>query len=161
MGWARVVCAAIVMVFHSAAALAADWSKYGNARYNYWIDVPPGFSKVNESDNGDGGTSASPDGRAELLVWGGYLLDRSFAAESKWRADQDRADGWNVSYQKQQPKWAVWSGSKDGRIFYERAILVCGGDAAAYFRLEYDESQAKAFDPIVARLTKSLRSGKC
>lgn len=149
---------AVALTF--AGASAADWSRYGNARFNYWVDIPPGFSKVKEPDNGDGGVSVSPQGKAELRVWGSYLTDRDFRSETKWRIDQDRADGWDVSLQKQQSKWAVWSGAKGDRIFYERAMPVCDG-AAAYFRLEYDKAEAKAFDPIIVRLGTSLRSGKC
>ena len=156
----RTAATTIALSLFAVCAFAADWSRYGNARFNYWIDIPPGFSKVKEPDNGDGGVSTSLQGNAELRVWGSYLTDRDFRGEAKWRIDQDRADGWDVSFQKQQTKWAVWSGAKGGRIFYERAMPVCDG-AAAYFRLEYDKAQAKAFDPIVARLGTSLRSGKC
>lgn len=141
-------------------ALAAGWTPYGNARYNYWIDVPPGFSAIEEAENGDGGTAKSLDGRAELAVWGGYLAERDFANEVKWRVDQEKADGWSVTYEQRKAKWAVWSGSKGDRIFFERAIPVCDG-AAAYFRIEYDKAKQKAFDPIVARLSKSLHAGDC
>ena len=151
------ICAVFAAIL---PALAAAWTPYGNARYNYWIDVPPGFSAIEEAENGDGGTAKSPDGQAELAVWGGYLSDRDFPNEVKWRVGQEQADGWSVTYERHKAKWAVWSGSKDGRIFFERAIPVCDG-AAAYFRLEYDKAAQKAFDPIVARLSKSLRAGDC
>jgi hypothetical protein len=156
----RAIWLSLAISTYASLAVAVGWGQYGNARFQYWIDIPPGFSKVEESENGDGGVSMSSDGSAELRVWGGYLSDRSLAAEAKWRADQDRSDGWTVTYQKQQAKWAVWSGAKGDRIFYERAIPTCD-DAAAYFRLEYDKDQAAAFDPIVSRLGKSLRSGAC
>jgi hypothetical protein len=156
----RAIGASMILLVCSSLAAASGWSRYGNARFQYWIDIPPGFSAVEEAENGDGGVSTSPDGKAELSVWGGYLEDRGFAAEAGWRADQDRADGWSLTYRRQRPGWAVWSGGKGGRIFYERAIPVCDG-AAAYFRLEYDGTEAKAFDLIVARLAKSLRSGAC
>jgi hypothetical protein len=144
----------------TSQAFAGGWAPYGNARYNYWIDMPPGFSKIEESANGDGGTSRSPDGRAELAVWGSYPGENDFSRDVKWRVDQERSDGWSVDYQRLKSRWAVWSGSKGGRLYYERAIPVCGG-AVAYFRLEYDKAQAGSFDPIVARLGKSLRSGDC
>ncbi|PLP61018.1 hypothetical protein CYK37_01590 [Mesorhizobium loti] len=115
--------------------MAGDWTSYGNARYNYWIDVPGDFSAIEESANGDGGTARSPDGNAKLAVW-------------------------SVAYKRQKSNWAVWSGSKGDRVYYERAIPVCN-DAVAYFRLEYDKAQAKTFDPIVTQLVKSLRSGDC
>jgi hypothetical protein len=144
----------------SLPAIASDWGRYGNARFQYWIDIPPGFSEIRESENGDGGISLSSDRASQLSVWGGHLTDRKFAAEIKGRADQDRVDGWSITYQKQKAEWAVWSGAKGDRIFYERAILTCDG-AAAYFRLEYDKEKARVFDPLVSRLAGSLRSESC
>jgi hypothetical protein len=151
---------ALMLAVSSSLAMASDWGHYGNARFQYGIDIPPGFSSVAESDNGDGGATASADGRTKLAVWGSYLADRDFAAEAGWRADQDRGDGWTITYRKQTKTWAVWSGTRGNRIFYERAIVGCG-DAAAYFRLEYDKDQATTFDPIVSRLNGSLRKGGC
>jgi len=156
----RALLIALTLVVLTAPAIASDWQPYGNARFQYWIDVPPGFTGVKESENGDGGSSSSPDGRAELRVWGSYLTEGSFAAEVSWRIDQDRSNGWIIAYRKQEVNWAIWSGTKGDRIFYERAIPVCG-DATAYFRLEYDKELKRAFDPIVSRLVKSLRSGRC
>jgi hypothetical protein len=151
---------ALMLAVSSSFAMASDWRHYGNARFQYGIDIPPGFSGIVESDNGDGGVSRSVDGRAELAVWGSYLADRGFAAETGWRLDEDRRDGWTITYRKQAKTWAVWSGVKDNRIVYERAIAGCG-DAAAYFRLEYDRDRAATLDSIVARLGKSLRKGDC
>lgn len=151
----------------SSLAVASDWSGYYNNRFQYQIDIPPNFSKIKEADNGDGGVATSQDGGAELRVWGSYSIDRSFVDEAKWRIDEDRKVGWSVTYEKRQPAWAAWSGLKGNRIFYERTIPVCNDaapdfpSAAAYFRLEYDQGQKEAFDPIIARLTKSLQSGKC
>jgi hypothetical protein len=144
----------------SSLANASDWGRYGNARFNYLIDIPPSFSKVQESDSGDGGVSSSANGGAELSVWGSDLGERSFADEIRWRADQDRSEGWTISYQKQFARSAVWSGRKGNRVFYARGIPVCDG-AAAYFRLEYNQQQTTVFDSVISRLGKSLRSGKC
>jgi len=151
---------ALVLAAFSSLAVASDWRHYGNARFQYGIDIPPGFSSVAESDNGDGGVSRSSDGRAELAVWGSYLAERDFAAEARWRLEEDRRDGWTITYRKQAKTWTVWSGVKGNRIVYERAIAGCA-DAAAYFRIEYDKDQVKAFDSIVSRLSTSLRKGDC
>ena len=156
----RALLISLALFALTAPAIASDWKPYGNARFQYWIDIPPDFTGVKESENGDGGISLSADGRAELSVWAGYLAGDSFAAEVNWRIDQDRSNGWIIAYRKQQTNWAVWSGTKGDRIFYERAIPVCG-DATAYFRLEYDKERKKTFDPIISRLVKSLRSGRC
>lgn len=149
---------AVMMPLMASAGLAAAWSHYANDRYGYAIDIPPGFSEVAESGNNDGGVSTSPDGRTELRVWGAYLLDRSFAEEIAWRVEQDKADGWQVSYDRRLARAASWSGSRGERIFYRRSVMGCDG-AAYYFNLEYDRDALKANDAIVRHLVKSLRSG--
>lgn len=141
-------------------AAASDWQRYGNARFQYWIDIPPGFSKIEEADNGDGGVSASPDGTAELRLWGSYPTASSLAAEAKQRQAFDERDGWAISYQTQNKSGAAWSGAKENRILYARAIPACDR-AVAYFRIEYDRERQKAFDPVISRLVKSFRSGDC
>ena len=156
----RALLIALALIAFTAPAVASDWKPYGNARFQYWIDIPPGFTRLKESENGDGGVSSSSDDRAKLSVWAGYPTEGSFAAAVGWRIDQDRSNGWTIPYRKQQTNWAAWSGIKGDRIFYERAIPVCD-DATAHFRLEYDKERKKAFDPIVSRLVKSLRSGRC
>ncbi|PSJ60449.1 hypothetical protein C7I85_14115 [Mesorhizobium soli] len=155
-----VAFAAFLFVLAPGLSHAADWHRYGNARFQYWVDIPPGFSAISEADNGDGGVSRSSDGRAELRVWGSYLLEDDFKNEVKGRVDLDVSDGWTIAYRKQGATWASWSGLKGDRVFYERAVPICDG-AAAYFRIEYDKEQAKTFDPIVSRLVKSLKSGTC
>ncbi|MEI5682756.1 hypothetical protein AAAK29_31185 [Mesorhizobium sp. CCNWLW179-1] len=133
---------------------AAEWKNYSNARFGYRIDLPPSFSKVME------GISKTKDGRATLLVWGSHITEADFLSEIGWRIDQDKVEGWQITYHKENPAWVSWSGKKGNQVFYARAIAACDG-AAAYFRLEYDKSQLKVYDAIVARLVKSLRSNTC
>ena len=88
---------ALMLAAFPTLAAASDWHHYGNARFQYGIDIPPGFSSVAESDNGDGGVSRSSDGRAELAVWGSYLADRGFSAEAQRRITQAGDDGWTIT----------------------------------------------------------------
>ena len=150
-----------LLLVATVAGHAAEWSRYENARFGYWIDVPPDFSRIEEAANGDGGISRSAAGRSELRVWGSHITEGDLLSEVAWRIDQDRADGWRVTYDKRTPKWASWSASNGSRIVYERAIYLCDGQAA-YFRLEYDRSEIATFDAAISRLVKSLRAdGRC
>lgn len=148
------------MLAFATTAIAGGWASYSNGRYGYRIDIPPGFFAVVEAGNGDGGVARFADGASELRVWGGYILDGKFSDEIASRIDQDRADGWNVSYEKRQQAWAVWSGSRAGRIFYQRAVTLCD-DAVGYFRLEYAGSDSADMEPLIGRLGKSLRKNGC
>jgi hypothetical protein len=136
--------------------VAADgWRRYDNKRFAYTIEIPPGFSSVSEADNDDGGVSDGDDGKAELRVWGTHLVDRDFAADIADRVGSAAADGWAISYNRRTANDASWSGSRAGRVFYARAMKGCG-DAAIYFRLEYDRWELKRYDAIVGRLARSL-----
>jgi hypothetical protein len=151
------IVAAAAMIWSGASA--DGWGRYDNSRFAYAIDIPPGFSGVSEADNSDGGVSTSADGSAELRAWGAYLVDRNFKSDVADRVQSDSSEGWNISYDRRTANSASWSGSRGDRVFYARAMRGCD-DAAIYFRLEYDRSQLKAYDPIVGRLVKSLH-GTC
>lgn len=144
-----------VMIVTPLAAIAAGWGHYINVRFAYAIDIPPGFSDVAEADNSDGGVSISADGKAKLRAWGGYLVDTDFKSEIEVRVQADSLDGWAISYDRRTGSIASWSGSKGGRVFYERSMKGCD-DAAIYFRLEYDRTDLDAYNNIVGRLVKSL-----
>jgi hypothetical protein len=140
-------------------ASAEDWGRYDNPRFAYAIDIPSGFTDVSEAEDSDGGVSTSADGNAELRVWGAYLVDQDFKSDIAGRVQSDLSEGWDISYDRRTAKSASWSGGKDGRVFYARAVTGCD-DAVIYFRLEYDRSQLKAYDTVVGRLVKSLH-GTC
>ena len=151
----------LAMMLFVVSARAADWTRYSNARFGESIDIPPGFvNDVSEPENSDGLTFHSADGKAALLVWGGNLADGDFNADATDRLQSEKDDGWDVSCQKQSGNaWSVYSGSKEGLIMYQRSISSCKGTQALHFRIEYPKAQQPDYDPIVARLGKSLNAG--
>ncbi|MFI0843445.1 hypothetical protein [Mesorhizobium sp. IMUNJ 23232] len=76
-------------------------------------------------------------------------------AEVGERMRGDEADGWTLSYRRETVSGASWSGLRNGRILYARAIPLCDG-AAGYFRLEYPQASAKVFDVVVKGLVKGF-----
>jgi hypothetical protein len=139
-----------------AGALAAEPQTYVNARFSYAISVPEGYRVSAASENGDGQTMVSRDGTAQLAVWGAHITDGTFQSEIEDRIGWEKDDGWSVSYQRVQPEWASYSGSKGNRIFYTRSIPVCGRAQAAYFRIEYEKADRHLLDPIIKDLVASL-----
>lgn len=147
----------ILIVFAgSGAAMAVEWARYQNERFGYEIMLPPGFPMIREADNSDGGRSSSPNGDAELKVWGTNLLDTPFAKEITSRIAGDAGDGWAISYRSVKPGAAAWSGKSGDRILYVRAIPVCT-DQAAFLQIEYDAASKAEYDRVVSRLAGSLR----
>jgi hypothetical protein len=142
--------------FRGRATDDAGWTSYRNARFGFWIDVPPGFSAISEAQNGDGGTSMSKVGNAKMSVWGSHILEGGLATEVTNRVESIKASGWKIAYEKRSVNWASWSGINGGRVMYQRGIALCGA-RAAFFLFEYDFSEIATQDPIIERLVTSFK----
>ncbi|WP_439631510.1 hypothetical protein [Shinella sp.] len=136
-----------------ASALAAQWEPYVNARYGFAVEIPPGFTLVQEADNGDGRTYKN--GEAELRAWAHYLTAGPFEEEVADRRTTYQQEGWDLSYDRQTAGWASLSGTLVDSILYHRVIALCD-DAVATFVLDYPQSMKAEISPLVGRLVKSL-----
>ena len=153
----RAAFLAAIAVFMPLVAVSAEgWSHYDNGRFSYAIDIPPGFGPLGISANGDGGIARAAAGKAEFSVWGTFLFDGNFREEVTRRIATGKAEGWTMSYVKRSERAASWSGIRNGRVIYVRAMRGCG-DTAAYFQLQYDRSALARYDSIVSRLVRSFR----
>jgi hypothetical protein len=130
-------------------------------RYGYAVDIPAGFGAVREADNSDGGVSTSTDKQSQLAVWGANLLLDPLSADVKGRIESATQEGWEVSYRKVTDRWASWSGERNDRIFYARAIILCHDDQAGFFQLEYPSEKRDEFDGIVKGLVRSFAMTDC
>lgn len=153
-----------LLAFQVHGALAQEppsWSMYTNPRFCYSLEVPANFQTTFRPDNSDGQRMESGDGRTELLIWGTFILDGDFSDEISQRIRWAEEDGWEVSYRRVAGKWASFSGEKDDRIFYTRAIQIPSG-AAAFAQIEYPRSDQQAVEPIIEKLVDSLHpTGEC
>jgi hypothetical protein len=140
----------------------AGASLYGNARFGFFIEVPSAFSVADpEPENGDGRRFHTPDQSAELTASGGWIIDDNFAAEVVQEKDFAVQDGWKLTYEsKVAASSAAYSGQKGERIFYEREITSCAGQAHAAYRLEYPAGEKAKYDGLIKALNASLKAGK-
>lgn len=137
------------------------WSNYENGVREYAVDVPPGFIRSFTPENGNGGRWRGAPGHAVLSIWGAYLIDSTFSANTGSRIAADTADGWSLDYRATSGQGASWSGVRGSRIRYTRGVVRCG-DRTINFSIEYDVEAKAAFDPIVSRLVRSMRgTGPC
>lgn len=146
-------------------ALAGDWTKYGNPRFGFSLEVPAqGWRAMPEPENGDGKTWRSDNDRSTILAWGSYVID-DFKTEMAERVADDKAKGWNITSDtgwnmdlKEGPEgWHVYSASLDGRMIQQKAVVACGGQLAVYVRLENFESDIGEILPMSDRLFTSLK----
>lgn len=144
----------ILLLLLPVSAFARSGEAYVNARFGFAVDIPPGFTLVEEAGNGDGRTYAKGDAR--LLVWANQLAEATFEEEVVTRRGAYLREGWDIAYDRQAAGWASLSGTLAGSILYHRIVALCD-DAAASFVLEYPKSMKKEMSPVVGRLVKSLR----
>ena len=154
----RLLLAALALVVCTGLVEAKT---YGNARFSYFVNVPEvvGFHQF-DSQNGDGAVFQSSDNSAQLLVYGGWLSDASFAQSFTLRIVYEKDDGWRITYQKLKgAAFGVYSGRRGKRIVYGRIIPTCDGHATANFRLEYPMADKMKYDSVIAKLSASLKAG--
>lgn len=131
------------------------WTLYMNPRFGTRLLYPADmFGRGVESDNGDGITLHAPDG-ASLAIFGKWNVDRQSPAQYvQWLASLP--DYRQLRYRLVRPGFAVVSGLRGGRIYYERYAFA-GPDGAIHgFVLQYPAAYRGRWDPIVARLSASL-----
>jgi hypothetical protein len=139
-----------------------NWRTYQNDRYGTTIDYPDLFKAEPPPDNDDGRRFKSADG-AEFAVFASYgALDFDLAGYQKYILEK-LGPGKAVTYQAHGEDWFVISGTEGDGIFYERYRLSHGKAMAdgfvEGFVMSYPAALKQAYDPIVARMAKSFRSG--
>lgn len=140
-------------------ASAEDWQSFGVRKANFVFDVPAELSLKELAKNGAGASFVGPS-EATLTVLGDTLALRDFRADVSQRLKEDQKSGWEISYRRITARWASYSGIRDGFIRYFRAIKICR-DRLAVFWLDYPQDDKVAFDPVVRRMVRSLKSQGC
>ncbi len=143
----------------ATAATPEGWTAYMNPRFGTTIDYPAGI--LNQRDrapaNGDGQTFRSADGRATLAIYG---MHNVMGDTPKSYVDKF-VDPKGVSFRRVTANFFAVSGISDGVIFYQRCNFPSpGGDIVDCFRVSYPAAQKAAWNPIVGRLSQSLRAGQ-
>ena len=161
IAWLATVVLCFVAAAPAAAQTAPNWSIYQNNRYGTTIDYPDLFKAEPPPDNDDGRRFKSADG-AEFAVFASYgALDFDLAGYQKYILEK-LGPGKAVTYQAHGDDWFVISGTKGDGIFYERYMLSHGKAAEGFvegFVMSYPAALKQTYDPIVARMAKSFRSG--
>jgi len=131
---------------------------YLNARFGTVCTFPDEIfaDRQPEPENGDGQVWLSADG-ASLTCSGILNVDddtpNGFVADEK----ASKEPGYAVTYSKVGKNWAVLSGMKDGKIFYERRLF--GKDGVIHtIWIEYPPALKSKYDPLVGAIAGSLKA---
>ncbi|MEF2554255.1 hypothetical protein VQ042_23500 [Aurantimonas sp. A2-1-M11] len=145
--------AALVLaaVLTSVGPANADDVTYRNERFGTTARFPAEAfpDQLPAPTNGDGLGWRSPEG-AEIFI---YARPRQ-EGETPKAVVRERSDTDEVTYDRSGERWAVVSGYRDGRIFYERYIF--RGDLVHSVSIRYPESERETYDRLVGPITMTL-----
>jgi hypothetical protein len=149
--------AAATPVATQAAAQAAKWPVYANARYGYRVCYPPRLLKAEaEAPNGDGRRFSGARG-ATLRVWGSNnALDQTVAASAADERARLSENG-KVTYAVVRPTWFVLSGQQNGQVFYLKSVLA--RNAFSTMELRYPAGQTASWSPVAAQVSRCFSAG--
>lgn len=155
----RALFGAIILAVATGAAAQQRWTTYANPRFGTTIDYPADLFVQRDPppENGDGQAFRSRDGRARLAVWGAYNVDGD---SPQGYVEKYVAPDGGISYRQITARYFAVSGLRKGDIFYRRCnFSPARNDVIDCFEATYPESDKAAMDAVVARLSRSLRSG--
>ena len=153
---------AIAFIFYLTPATAQEWQQFGNDDFGYVFDVPPDYELTDQFGNegSDGAVFKSVADDGIITVWGIELPNDDLGVKVKQQIKLYEDEGWEFSHKQLHERWAAYSGVKEGRIRYIKAITICG-DRAAFFMMDYDRDLKSEYTPIVTRMEKSMRREGC
>jgi hypothetical protein len=95
----------------------------------------------------------SPDGFAKIAIFSSDVNQESISTQMKEIAFMPREQ---ISYLRGERDWVVASGVRDGRIFYRKAALACGGRSWHQIEFEYPLEDKPKLDALVTRFSRRL-----
>lgn len=141
-------------------ATAGNWVRYHNERFGFRLDYPADVFRIERtSEAGDGRVFAARDGEARLLVGALHNVDAHSAKSYQDFLAHYSYPDYKISYRPLGDDWLVLSGEADGKVFYEKAMLSCGGQLISSFAMIYPADKRDRFEPIVARVANSFVPG--
>jgi hypothetical protein len=154
--------AGLLCIAFAWQAEAETWKTYRNDRYGTVAEYPADrFHPGPPPANGDGQRFTATDG-AEVLIFAHLNIDDETPAQHEASLRSGDSDYGNVTYRAAGRDWLVLSGNRGDAIFYERYVFAKGKDIGVVHALvvTYGRDRKAVYDPIVARMAKSLRPGR-
>ena len=134
-----------------------DWQRFAIPQYGTTVLYPARiFAPVGEAETGVGQRFESSNGRAVLSI---YSRENS-AGETPiaYLKNNMRVGRAGLDYERVTGSFFAISMERDGLIYYSRCNFSRGrGGAIHCFDLAYPQEEERAWDPVVTRISLSLR----
>jgi hypothetical protein len=135
-----------------------EYRVYMNERYGYSIQYPASLIPQGVSDSGDGQVFLSKSKDAELRVFAQSCIEGWDEAPAEYisAALKEQKKGLiKITYQTKGKNYAVLSGYKDGKIFYNKLLI--DGSRCTQFTFHYPEMQRARYDAATAKIAASFK----
>jgi len=129
---------------------------YTNPRFGTTADYPADLMPLRDPspENGDGQGFRSRDDRAHLLIYGTH----NAMSDTPKSYLETLVDQQGITYKHSTTNFFVASGIRNGSIFYQRCNFTQGGNGIIdCIHLTYPAENKSTWDPIVTRISRSLR----
>ncbi len=133
---------------------------YTNERFGFHLRYPAqAFTAQPESENGDGRTFVTPDGRAKIVTYGASN-DDNFTPLSYRKTLMANYGGYDMlDYQPIGKTWFVLSGYRGNMIYYEKVMFSCGNRVINVLAVNYPKEEKTHYDPIIEQLEDDFHPG--
>jgi hypothetical protein len=141
-----------------AVERAGGWGRLHDPELGATFQFPAHiFTQRSAGDAARGTVFATPDGRATLRVFG-FVNTRDQSPQRYLESIPEyRAETFH--YVRTAPRFFVASGVRDGMILYRRCNFSPRADRrVACLQLEYPQTEKRAWDAVVTRMSRSLHS---
>ena len=144
----------------AAGQSSPPWDSYVNNRFTYLVDYPASLLRPQpEAGNADGREFHARKGTAKIAVWGSYVNNGNPSAKEQAALTlQDCVGGKAVYRLDKPPVQAVSCLTPAGEVLYyknrQRKDVLVGLEA------HYPPAEKAIWDPVVARMAKSLFVGE-
>lgn len=149
----------VALMLFAAASLASahgeTFRTYANARFGATAEVPSDWRSDPPPENGDGLIFRSPDGLASITVSG--MLNIADSPDQAMSEREQAGDGETITFRQRGRRTITVSGLQGDKIFYRKAILVCGDQIWNDLSLDYPAARKAEYDALVVRVARSLR----
>jgi hypothetical protein len=131
---------------------AAEWQRYDNALFGYGIDLPASFAIEQQDD----ARLVLRAGAVTLEVFGLDLAPLGFEEATALAIKSSGDEGFAVIGRAVTARWAQWTGVDGARQLAAALVPLCGTALAGY-ELRFSEADGVAMQPVIDRLTASLK----
>jgi hypothetical protein len=139
----------------AAVERTARWGHYRDRNFGLEFDFPAHIFSLKSAEEGrEGVTFLSADGRARIRVFG--MPNVANDTPARYLRRIARPGEGRFTYVRTTSRFFVAAGNRDGMIFYRRCNF--SDRRLSCFQLDYPQSEKRAWDRIVTRMSLSLRA---